>query len=163
MDEQTRKQWAVQRPLVYAIYKGVGGKFGCFQFKLSPAYDNPNRADRMEGGVFIEAAPSMGPNKYDWGKKIIFALSVSDIGKVLNDGFRGGSLSLYHDPGAKSNKANITKKSLKVTKGQKSGFFLSLREETAGNEKTVQIPVSTDEATILVELLKTAIPRVLGW
>jgi len=164
MDENLRKQWAMQRPLSYAIYKGVNGKFGCFQFKLSTAYDNPNRPERMEGGVFIEAAPAIGPNKYDWKKKVIFALSVTDIGKVLSEGFRrDGKLSLYHDPGAKSNRANVTKKSLRIEAGQRSGFFMHLREETAGNEKTITIPVSPDEATIIVELLKAAIPKILGW
>lgn len=163
MDQNLRRQWELQKPLVYAIYKGVGGKFGCFQFKLAPAYDNPNRPDRLEGGVFIEAAPAIGANKYDWGKKIIFALSPSDIGKILHDGLRGGDLSIFHDPGAKSHRANVTKKSLKIVKGQKGGFFWALREETAGAEKNVNIPVSNDEATIIAELLKAAVPKILGW
>lgn len=163
MDPNLRKQWELQKPLVYAIYKGVSGKFGCFQFKLAPAYDNPNRPERMEGGVFIEAAPAVAANKYDWEKKIIFALSPSDIGKVLNDGLRKGDVSIFHDPGAKSAKANVTKKSLKITKGTKGGYFWSLREETAGAEKSVNIPVSDDEASVIAELLKAAIPKILGW
>jgi hypothetical protein len=163
MDSILRKQWELQKPLVFAIYKGVSGKYGCFQFKLANAYDNPNRPERIDGGVFIEAAPAVGSNKYDWENKIVFALSVSDIGKILNDGLRGGEVSIFHDPGAKSDKANITKKSLKITKGQKGGYFWSLREETAGREKTVSIPVSNDEATVIAELLKVAIPKILGW
>jgi hypothetical protein len=163
MDSNLRRQWELQKPLVYAVYKGVSGKYGCFQFKLATAYDNPNRPDRMEGGVFIEAAQAVGPNKYDWDNKIVFALSASDIGKILNDGLRNGDVSIFHDPGAKSRRANITKKSLKITKGNKGGFFWALREETAGREKIVSIPVSNDEATIIAELLKAAIPKILGW
>lgn len=163
MDQNLRRQWELQKPIVHAIYKGVSGKFGCFQFKLATAYDNPNRPDRMEGGVFIEAAPTVAPNRYDWDNKIIFALSPSDIGKILHDGLRGGNVSIFHDPGAKSNKANVTKKSLKITKGPKGGFFWALRQETAGVERSVSIPVSNDEATIIAELLKAAIPKILGW
>ena len=163
MDPNLARQWELQKPIVYAIYKGMSGKFGCFQFKLAPAYDNPNRPDRMEGGVFIEAAPAVGPNKYDWNNKIIFALSVTDIGKILHDGLRQGDINIFHDPGAKTQRANVTRKSLKVTRGPKGGFFWALREETAGNDKQVQIPVSDDEATVIAELFKASIPKILGW
>ena len=54
-----------KRPLAYRIYKGMGGKMGCFQFNLVPAYKG-NKKD--EGAVFIDAAPAIDKNKYELKK-----------------------------------------------------------------------------------------------
>jgi len=139
----------------------MGGKQGCFQFTLSPAY-RPG-ARKEEGAVFIEAAPTIGQNKYDWDNKIIFALGVNDIGTILT-GFRTGGFSIYHDPDAQTEQRNTRGKRLELEAGQQPGtFFLRLSEKSGDNVKKVNISLQPSEARILVTLLEAAIPRILAW
>jgi hypothetical protein len=155
-DEELR----AKRPLTYKIYKGAGGKQGCFQFSLSPAYAG-KRKD--EGAVFIEAAATIGQNQYDWDNKIVFALDAGDIGKVLA-GFRLGSFSIYHDPDAKTDRQATRGKRLALESGHTQGtFFLQLSEKAGENMKRVNISLQPDEARTLMTLLESALPRVLGW
>lgn len=150
-----------KRPLKYALYKGVGGKFGCFQFQLLPAYRS---SKNDEGAVFIEAAPTTAPNVYDWTQKIVFALSAADIGSLLS-GFNSGNCKLLHDPGAGSETKGKRVKNLELQAGQNAGtFFLSLSEKTGEEEaRVVKIPVAPGEARCLIALLTAALPVILGW
>lgn len=159
VSEKTEEEKA-RRPLTYKIYKGMGGKQGCFQFSLSKAYTG-KRKD--EGAVFIEAAPTIGPNKYDWDNKIIFALSATDIGVVLT-GFRQGKFDIYHDPDAQTDRRGTRGKKLALQSGEQAGtFFLSLSEKAGENNKRVNISIQPHEARILLTLLEDALPKVLGW
>jgi hypothetical protein len=149
-----------KRPLTYKIYKGMGGKQGCFQFSLSPAYAG-KRKD--EGAVFIEAAPTIGPNKYDWDNKIIFALSATDIGAVLT-GFRQGKFDIYHDPDAQTDRRGTRGKRLSLQSGEMAGtFFLRLSEKAGEETKQTNISLQPHEARIILNLLEEALPKVLGW
>ena len=149
-----------RRSLTYRIYKGMGGKQGCFQFSLTPAYKG-NRKD--EGAVFIEAAPTIGKNEYDWKNKVIFALSANDIGAVLT-GFRQGKFDIYHDPDAQTGKQNTRGKRLSLESGEIPGtFYLRLTQKTGENTKKINISLQPHEARILLNLLERALPRVLGW
>jgi hypothetical protein len=155
-DEEAR----AKRPLTYKIYKGMGGKQGCFQFSLSSAYSG-KRKD--EGAVFIEAAPTIGPNKYDWDNKVIFALSASDIGAVLT-GFRQGKFDIYHDPDAQTDRKGTRGKRLSLESGKTPGtFFLRLSEKAGEDTKQTNISLQPNEARILLNLLEEALPKVLGW
>jgi hypothetical protein len=150
----------LQRPLTYKIYKGMGGKQGCFQFSLSKAYTG-RRKD--EGAVFIEAAPTTGPNQYDWDNKIIFALSATDIGAILT-GFNQGKFDIYHDPDAQTAQKNTRGKRLSLESGQQVGtFFLRLTEKAGEENKKVNISLQPHEARIIMNLLTEALPQVLGW
>lgn len=150
----------VNRPLKYSIYKGVGGKFGCFQFSLLPAFKGKN----PEGAVFIECANPTGPNVYDWEHKIVFALSAQDIGSFLS-GFSTGSCKLVHDPGAGGENKGQKIKTLGLESGQNPGtFFLSLSEKTGDAEtNTVKIPLNAGEARCIATLLTSSLPVILGW
>jgi hypothetical protein len=158
LENQTKEKKA-QRPITYKIYKGMGGNQGCFQFSLSLAYSGK----RDEGAVFIEAAPTVGKNKYDWDNKIIFALSANDIGVILT-GFRQGKFDIYHDPDAQTNRRNTRGKRLSLESGQQAGtFFLRLTEKAGEDTKKVNISLQAHEARILLNLLERALPKVLGW
>ena len=156
MTEETRSK----RPLTYKIYKGMGGKQGCFQFSLAPAYTSKKKD---EGAVFIEAAPTIGRNEYDWNNKIIFALSANDIGAVLT-GFRQGEFDLYHDPDAQTPQKGTRGKKLSLQSGKVVGtFYLQLSQKSGDNPKSINISLAPQEARILVTLLEFALPRVMGW
>ncbi len=99
------------RPLQFATYKGIGGKWGAAQFLLQEPYlvckqcskriffgaeaDESHFTKKIkcecggdligkEGSVFLSIAPTTAPNVYDWkNQKIVFALSVKDTSQVL--------------------------------------------------------------------------------
>ncbi len=157
---ETTERDRAQRPLTYKIYKGMGGKQGCFQFSLAKAYTG-KRKD--EGAVFIEAASTIGRNEYDWNNKIIFALSATDIGAVLT-GFRQGKFDIYHDPDAQTDRKGTRGKRLSLQSGEQAGtFFLALSEKAGEENKRVNISLQPQEARILLNLLEAALPMVLGW
>ena len=158
-------------PLMYKLYKGMGGKNGCFQFKLIPAKINKDTEEKEPGVVFIEAAPTTGPNIYDWANKIQFALAITDLGKLLV-GFNQDKMDLFHDPDAQTVDKGTRVKTLSLSKGQTPGtYFLKLTQVNKSSvspasgtiTKSVNISMQADEAKVLYVLLEAAIPRILDW
>jgi len=174
-----------KRPLQYAIYKGIGGKFGALQFNFqSPHYYRDKEKDftghtaldergklrdgwrQREGAVFIEAASAIGKNLYDWENKITFACSVSDMGKLIHSLTTGTELDIMHDPGAKTDREGATRKHVKLyTKDgiAKAGCMLTVTEQTREDKKEHKVPVSPDECIVLRQLLLHAVSRALAW
>lgn len=176
------------RPLQYAVYKGMSGKFGAVQFNFQPPHFYRDRekdftGDRAldqdgklleaqgwrqrEGAIFVEAAPTTGANKYDWDQKITFALSVTDMGKIVHFLTTGKDLSVMHDPGAKTEKQGTVKKylNLQSPKGLlEGGAMLQLSQQTTGEDRVSHtIPLSPDECMVIRQLLLTAISGALNW
>jgi hypothetical protein len=173
-------------PLQYAIYKGTGGKFGALQFNLQkPHFYNGKQKDFTgseawefadgkrklkddwkvrEGCVFLEIT-STKPNQknvYDWDNKIIMALSVNDIGKLLLGLKMPGKTEIMHDPHAKTDKQNTIKKFLSCTLSEKGALFSVTK--IAGGEKTSHsVPLSPDEVVVLRRLLERGITTALDW
>jgi len=169
------RQRKYKLPIQYALFKGVKGNFGALRLTLKKAYQDERR-DRDDGVIFLEMAPAIGPNNYDWENgKIIMALSVSDIPKIIlylraynHDIFQGekadGKLKLYHDRGAGTSTRGQHTTSLTVHKPKgKDSFFFSMSENKEGQRKEASIPVSPDEAIAIGTLLQTAIPLILAW
>jgi hypothetical protein len=177
----------MSKPLTYAIYKGMSGKFGGLQFSAQlPHYYNQKDKDftgeraldgngrireadgwkQREGAVFVETSQAIGANKYDWDNKITFALSIEDIGKVLFFLETGANLSIMHDPGAKTEAQGAIKKYLNLSSPKgllEGGAFLKLTMEGMGQKKEHMIPMTPDECIILRQLLKTMAPKCLNW
>jgi hypothetical protein len=172
------------RPMVFKIFKGKSGKFGSLNLSLSDAHFFKGREkdfngsvalnggklvdgwDQREGCLFLEVASTTAPDVYDWANKIVMALSVTDMGKLLLTLATGVDCNIMHDPGAKSESAGQTKKYLKVTspKGLLEGGVLLTVNQTKGEEtKSVMVPVSPDEVMVLRSLVQSAISRVLAW
>ena len=176
------------KPIQHNIYKGTSGKFGAIQFSLLPSHwvssdpsskvkvfgDNPvpphDAADDSEmiqkdGCIFVHAASAVGPNKYDWDNKIVFALSLTDIGKLLVHFKNGQDLSLFHDPGAQSTRKGEVTKTMKFSspKGIVNGAFINLVMNAGGKTTTHSIPLTVDELAILDTLLRAAVPKMLAW
>lgn len=176
-----------QKPLQYAVYKGMSGKFGALQLNFQPphyykdrdkdftgtqALDSKGRVmedqgwKQREGAIFVEAAPTVGANKYDWDQKITFALSVTDMGKIVHFLVSAKDLNIMHDPGAKSESAGAVKKYLNMSspKGlMDGGAMLSLSQQKGSEKITHTIPLSPDECIVIRQLLMAAIPSALAW
>lgn len=174
--------------LQYAIYKGTGGKFGALQFNFQkPHFYNGKQKDfdggealdwetggrptlkpgwkEREGCIFLEAASTKDKNVYDWDNKIILALSVDDMGKVLQTLVNGSECKILHDPGAKSESAGVVKKFLTIQSpnGIKEGCVVSLTQSSGGENRTHTVPVSGAEVLVLRSLLQSAISKALSW
>lgn len=181
-----------RRPLQFAIYKGVSGKFGAVQFNFQPphyyglsngafaghkdfrgnrALDVDGRVKdgwrQREGAIFVEAATTIGKNTYDWEGKTTFACSITDMGKiVLFLSVPGVNLDIMHDPGAKTDREGQVRKHLKAFSKDgplKGGCMLTVSESSGSNNKEHKIPLSADECITLRQLLLRAMPRALDW
>lgn len=173
--------------LQYAVYKGMSGKFGAAQFNFQPAHFYKDKqkdftGDRAldqdgriledqgwrqrEGAVFLEVAPPLGQNKYDWEKKVTIALSVTDMGKIVHHLTTGTECKITHDPGAKSERQGEIKKYLNLTSPSgimDKGCLLSV-SQTAGDDKvSYTVPLSPDECLVIRQLMLTAVSRALQW
>lgn len=176
-----------QRPLQYAVYKGMSGKFGAVQFNFQPAhyyrekekdFDGSRALDQngrlledqgwrqREGAIFVEAAPTTGQNKYDWDRKITFALSVTDMGKIVHFLASGKDVSIMHDPGAKTEKQGSVKKYLNLTSPKgilDGGAMLQLSQQSGEEKLSHTVPLSPDECIVIRQLLLTAVSAALQW
>lgn len=161
-----------RRPMQYKIYKGVTGKFGALRLNLKPAPEEDDNRDEKPGCVFIEMAPAIGQNQYDWENgKIVMALSITDIPKVIayltqpgHEMFKEGRLKIFHDKGAGTANKGQEVKTLEVYKEEgRTNFFVSMYANERGVEKKASCPISPDEAIAIRTLLTTAIPKILAW
>lgn len=182
----------MRKPLQFAIYKGMTGKFGALQTNFQPPHyyrvgsDGRNEKDfkgdraldhsgrlkdadgwkQREGAIFLEVTSANGPNKYDWEQKITIALSVTDMSKLALGLTTGKETKLIHDPGAKTERAGITTKHLSLTSPDgimTRGCMIQVSQKTASDQRSHTIPVSPDECLALRTLLLTAIPKALAW
>ena len=177
------------KPLQHAVYKGTGGKFGAVQFNLQIPHHYKGKEKSFnekdsngesiftltdgrwqlkegwkvrEGAVFVEMTSAKGANVYDWPNKIIMALSVSDIGKVILALSKAGETSLMHDPGAKTQSAGEIKKWFKILTSEK-GAMLMMSMSVGNDTRSHSVPLSPDEVVVLRQLLQGVIPRALNW
>ncbi len=178
----------MNRPITYKIFKGIKGSWGALNLSLNDAHAFcSNKACKVknyqdsiqlcdcsnakmtvrEGNLFIELASATGPNVYDWENKVIMALSVEDLGKLIIGLRTGESVSLFHDPAMNTEFAGKKKKILSFSspKGVKEGGMLRLSEnnELADGPKEHTVPLSSSECLILGTLMQAAISRCLGW
>jgi hypothetical protein len=179
------------QPQRLAFYKGVGGKFGAVQFNLQkPHYFCPKckrkdfesvlpqacpsgceltagKMESREGCIFMEITSASAPNKYDWERKILFALSTNDMGQILFGLETGEEVKLMHDPGAKSDKQGEVSKNLHISspKGIKAGCLVSMSQKKNDDEEVIRhtVPLSGPEAKTLSVFLRAAITASLAW
>jgi len=146
----------------FAIYKGHSAKFGGLQFDLGYP------TEQKKGAVFVNACSATGPNVYDWENKIVLALGVTDIGKILHfmvSAAPGGNLSLVHDPNMKGNQQGKVVKTMQFyTKdGVLGGMMVTVSSKQENKTVSHKIPMSGDEVIILKNLLESAIVPLLQW
>jgi len=181
-------------PLQLAFYKGAGGKNGALQFNLQrPHYyvksnpklrnydgkyipkdwleNNPGLTKddltSREGALFLEITSASGKNVYDWEQKIVMALSINDMGKLLMvlEGLQP-DVKIMHDPGAKSATAGKVQKHLSISspKGIKVGCLVNvMMKDAEGNTTKHMVPLSGDETRILQSCMRRVIPAALAW
>ena len=144
-------------PGIYKVYKKIGAaQFGF----INPREDENGRVEK-DGAVLLEAAKSAGEKRYDWGNKISFAIGMSDLTMIFND--LDSPVTLIHSmPGS-----NITKKlELQHGEGKYSGTYklmLSEFSKDKSRNRSVMIPMSSGEYTVMLRLLMSSAPKMIGW
>ena len=130
----------------YPIYKPNGkGTGAAIQFK--PDFD--------KGCIFINAANQAGEKSYNWDSKVIMKLGMSDIGKIIATlARRTTECKLFH----KSERGQTT---FDLKPGTKYGYMLNTTSTIS--DSRVNLPVSDDEAEILLTLLRSVVPIFSRW
>ena len=167
------RQKIEKAPLPFKVFKGVKGKFGAMRLTMKRPWSN-DFGKKQEGVLFLEMAPPIGNNVYDWEDgKVILALGMSDVPKLLHffkspnqycekDG--SFKITIYHDKNAGTKDKGKHTKQLTISKPQdRTNFFFSIMEKNNGHEKKANVPVAPDEATAFMTLLEFSIPMLLSW
>ena len=119
-----------------------------------------------EGALFLEISSAVGKNEYDWNNKIVMALSITDMGKMLMvlEGLEP-EIKIMHDPGAKSSFAGKVQKHLAISspKGLKAGALISVMMKEGDSITKHMVPLSGDEIRTLAVCIRSVIPACLAW
>jgi hypothetical protein len=164
-------------PLQYKLFKGLTGKFGALRLGFKRPWTNKNNSNKQEGILFLEMAPPLGNNIYDWeNNKLVFSLAINDVGKLVHyfkspkkyfsDKYDSCQIQLLHDKNAGTKDKGKEFKTLSISKSTNmNNFMVSLRyvNKDLNINKEAKITLAPDEAIILDELLKASIPASLAW
>ncbi|KAI4328395.1 hypothetical protein L6164_020752 [Bauhinia variegata] len=118
-----------------------------------------------EGCMLLQFAPAVGMRQYDWNRKQVFSLSISEMGSVISLGARD-SCEFFHDPLKGKSDEGKVRKVLKVeplTDGSGHLFNLSVQNKLVNVDENIYIPVTKSELAVLNSIFNFIIPYLLGW
>lgn len=178
----------MSRPLLYKIYKGIGGKYGALQFALKPGYyecsackkvndvpfhkdtctaNPPGEMVQENGCIFVEICSATGKNQYDWKNKIVLALNIGDISNLLYGFSKGEQVEIFHDPNmGNAGKGKVAKKlSFLAASDGRGGYIVVATQTNQGGKDKLEhkVPLMAPEVRTLKTLLEAALPRMLLW
>lgn len=140
---------------------------GEFQFDLIPPSweDNQEKDSRRltsEGAILIEAARAIPDSeKSDWQNKIRFGLGMNDFG-ILLTGLKAGDrkVSLVHQHPGDGHTS-----SLRIEPGSPGTWkwVLNGKSVGSGEDSSVCVYLNDSQMATLMELVRFAIPRIIGW
>ncbi|VFQ66712.1 unnamed protein product [Cuscuta campestris] len=149
----------------YSIYKGKAA------LSVSPQPPEYSRLDSgafklsKDGFVSLQFAPASGVRQYDWGKKQLFSLSVTELGSLISLGPKE-SCDFFHDPNKGRSDEGKVRKLLKIEPlpdGSGHFFNLSVQNKLNNTDESIYIPVTRAEFTVLVSAFNFILPYLLGW
>ncbi|KAG7558535.1 Whirly transcription factor [Arabidopsis thaliana x Arabidopsis arenosa] len=119
-----------------------------------------------EGFLLLQFAPAAGVRQYDWSRKQVFSLSVTEIGNLVSLGPRE-SCEFFHDPfkGKGSDEGKV-RKVLKVEPlpdGSGRFFNLSVQNKLLNVDESVYIPITKAEFAVLISAFNFILPHLIGW
>lgn len=118
-----------------------------------------------EGFVLLQFAPAAGVRQYDWSRKQVFSLSVTEIGTLISLGARD-SCEFFHDPNKGKSEEGKIRKVLKVEPlpdGSGHFFNLSVQNKLLNLDESIYIPITRAEFTVLISAFNYILPYLLGW
>lgn len=144
-------------PSQFKVYKKIGAaQFGF----IRPRVDDSGRIEK-DGAILLEVAKSMGEKSYDWSNKISFAIGMSDLTSIFENPDAPASL-IHSMPGS-----NTTKKvEFQPGEGRYAGTYRLMVSEFSRDKsvnKSVMVPISAGEYTVLLRLFMHSAPNFIGW
>ncbi|XP_023537082.1 single-stranded DNA-binding protein WHY1, chloroplastic-like [Cucurbita pepo subsp. pepo] len=118
-----------------------------------------------QGFVMLQLAPAAGVRQYDWSRKQVFSLSLTELGSLVSLGPRE-SCEFFHDPYKGKSDEGKVRKILKVEPlpdGSGHFFNLSVQNKLINVDESIYIPITKAEYTVLVEAFKFILPHLMGW
>uniref|UniRef100_A0A5B7AGC0 Single-stranded DNA-binding protein WHY1 n=1 Tax=Davidia involucrata TaxID=16924 RepID=A0A5B7AGC0_DAVIN len=118
-----------------------------------------------EGYVLLQFAPAAGVRQYDWSRKQVFSLSVTEMGTLISLGLRD-SCEFFHDPFKGKSEEGRVRKVLKVEPlpdGSGHFFNLSVQNKLINVDESIYIPITKAEYTVLISAFNFIVPYLLGW
>ncbi|KAE8663221.1 Single-stranded DNA-binding protein WHY1 [Hibiscus syriacus] len=118
-----------------------------------------------EGFVLLQFAPAAGVRQYDWGRKQVFSLSVTEIGTLISLGTKE-SCEFFHDPFKGKSDEGKVRKVLKVEPlpdGSGHFFNLGVQNKLVNMDESIYIPITLAEFTVLKSAFSFILPYLLGW
>ncbi|XP_031100450.1 single-stranded DNA-binding protein WHY1, chloroplastic-like isoform X2 [Ipomoea triloba] len=149
----------------YSIYKG---KAALTVVPCAPEFsplDSGAFKLSKEGFVLLQFAPAAGVRQYDWGRKQVFSLSVTELGSLISLGAKD-SCEFFHDPNKGKSDEGKVKKVLKIEPlpdGSGHFFNLSVQNRLLNIDENIYIPVAKAEFAVLVSAFNFVLPYLLGW
>ncbi|KAH7570148.1 hypothetical protein JRO89_XS05G0058500 [Xanthoceras sorbifolium] len=116
-----------------------------------------------EGFVLLQFAPAVGVRQYDWSRKQVFSLSVTEIGTLVGLGARE-SCEFFHDPFKGRSEEGKVRKVLKVEPlpdGSGHFFNLSVQNKLINLDENIYIPITKAEFAVLVSAFNFILPYFL--
>lgn len=166
-------QWNLQDPHFYKDRLKSYSEKDVFEM-VEGKYRMKSGWKKREGCVFVEMASATGKNLYNWSESVTMALSINDLGKLLFFLVTGKSsstrdedktMTIMHDPHAKSDRQGQIKKYLKFTspKGTAAGCLVTITKMDGEQRLSHMVPMSGDELLTLRTLVQQAIARSIAW
>lgn len=115
--------------------------------------------------MLLQFAPAAGVRQYDWSRKQVFSLSVTEIGSIISLGAKD-SCEFFHDPNKGRSDEGRVRKVLKVEPlpdGSGHFFNLSVQNKLINLDENIYIPVTKAEFAVLVSAFNFVVPYLLGW
>ena len=121
--------------------------------------------DLSQNGLFLEITRQVeGERKFDWDNKITVKLDLVDIAKILL-GFKTlREISIFHNPDARNQIQGERSKTVNMKFSKEYGcYYLRVGYKVKESVQQIGIPINLEEAIIMDELLRFAIPRLVSW
>ncbi|KAM5567129.1 single-stranded DNA-binding protein WHY1, chloroplastic-like [Rosa sericea] len=149
----------------HSIYKGKAALTVEPKAPEFTALDSGAFKMSREGFVLLQFAPAAGVRVYDWSRKQVFSLSVTEIGSIVSLGARE-SCEFFHDPFKGKSEEGKVRKVLKVEPlpdGSGRFFNLSVQNKLINLDENIYIPVTRAEFAVLNSAFNYILPYLIGW
>ncbi|XP_059316715.1 single-stranded DNA-binding protein WHY1, chloroplastic-like isoform X2 [Lycium ferocissimum] len=166
--QQQLQSHGASSPKVFVGYSIYKGKAALTVEPRSPEFAPINSGAfklSREGMVMLQFAPAAGVRQYDWSRKQVFSLSVTEMGSIISLGAKD-SCEFFHDPNKGRSDEGKVRKVLKVEPlpdGSGHFFNLSVQNKLINLDENIYIPVTKAEFAVLVSAFNFVVPYLLGW
>ncbi|KAK8477649.1 hypothetical protein V6N11_007571 [Hibiscus sabdariffa] len=119
-----------------------------------------------QGFLLLQFAPAAGVGQYDWGRKQVFSLSVTEIGTLISLTTEESCEFFRLDANNTTCDEEKVRRVLKIEPlpdGSGHLFNLSVQSNLLNIDESIHIPITRAEFTVLKSAFSFILPYLLGW